>query len=175
MKLTSNTIIITGGATGIGLALAERFLQAGSEVIICGRRKTKLQKAKRKHPQIHIRSCDVSKKSERVSFFKWVTKEFPHLNVLINNAAIKCHIQLIQNEKRDKTRQEIAINFEAAVHFSRLFIPHLLKQRNPVIINITSGLAFSPLAIAPIYCAMKSHFTHLRYLSDISFPKHPLR
>jgi uncharacterized oxidoreductase len=156
VQLTSNTVIITGGASGIGFALAERFLQAGSEVIICGRRENKLLEAKKIYPQINIRVNDVSRESERISLFSWVVREFPRLNVLVNNAGIQRPLQFIQHEEWEQTRQEIAVNLEAPMHLSRLFIPHLQQKDNAAIINITSALAFSPLASVPVYCATKA-------------------
>ncbi|HLM01805.1 MAG TPA: SDR family oxidoreductase [Pyrinomonadaceae bacterium] len=156
MELSGNTILITGGASGIGLAFAERFLAAGSEVIICGRREDKLREAKEKHPQFHTRVCDAADERERVRLFDWATTEFPRLNVLVNNAGIQRRVDLRQSEDWQQTRSEIAINFDAPVHLSRLFVPHLLGQRQPSIINVTSGLSFVPLANVPVYCATKA-------------------
>lgn len=156
MELSGNTILITGGASGIGLAFAERFLAAGSEVIICGRREEKLREAKEKHPQFHTRVCDVADERERIALFDWATTEFPRLNVLVNNAGIQRRVNLRQGEDWQRTQSEIAINFDAPVHLSRLFVPHLLGQRQPSIINVTSGLSFVPLANVPVYCATKA-------------------
>lgn len=158
MDLSHNVVLITGGSSGIGLALAERFLRAGSEVIICGRREEKLRAAQERHPQLRTRVCNVGDEDERIALFEWATHEFPKLNVLVNNAGIQRRIDLAHTEPWHRTRQEIAINLEAPVHFSRLFIPHLLKQRTPppVIMNVTSGLAFAPLANVPVYCATKA-------------------
>ncbi|HEY0404737.1 MAG TPA: SDR family oxidoreductase [Pyrinomonadaceae bacterium] len=156
MDLSSNTVLITGGASGIGLALAERFLRAGSDVIICGRREDKLREAKEKYPGMNVRVCDVGKESERVALFEWAMSEFPSLNVLVNNAGIQRRLQLTHTEEWEQTGHEIAINFEAPVRLSMLFIPRLLRQQRPAIINVTSGLAFSPLARVPIYCATKA-------------------
>ncbi|MGB9201752.1 SDR family NAD(P)-dependent oxidoreductase, partial [Methanobacterium sp.] len=89
MKMEGNTILITGGATGIGLALTESLLKLGNEVIICGRREDKLIKVQNEHPGLHIRVCDVSDEESRKSLFKWVTENFKDLNVLINNAGIQ--------------------------------------------------------------------------------------
>lgn len=158
MKTDSNTILITGGASGIGLAFAERFLAANNEVIICGRRADKLQEAKEKHPQIHTRVCDVAEESEREDLFTWAAAEFPNLNVLVNNAGIQRRVNLTENENWQRTRTEIAINFDAPIHLSRLFIPHLRKQKTAAIINVTSGLSFAPLADVPIYSATKAAF-----------------
>ncbi|NWJ98853.1 MAG: SDR family NAD(P)-dependent oxidoreductase [Chloroflexi bacterium] len=156
MDLSSNTILITGGSEGIGLALAERFLQAGSEVLICGRREELLQEAQAKHPRLKIQVCDVSKEAERITLLNWATSQFPNLNVLINNAGIQRRFQFTQDLEWGLVQQEIVTNFEAPVHLSMLFIKHLLKQQHPAIINVTSGLAFTPAAFAPVYSATKA-------------------
>jgi uncharacterized oxidoreductase len=156
MELGANTILITGGASGIGLALAERFLHAGSQVIVCGRREEKLREALARCPALAIRVCDVAEEGERVALARWASTAFPRLNVLVNNAGIQRRVQLPALEEWRETRQEIAINLEAPIHLSRLFIPHLLGQEHPAIVNITSGLAFSPLAGVPVYCATKA-------------------
>src|SRR5687768_9355418 len=113
MNLSGNTILITGGASGIGRTLAERFLAAGNEVIICGRREDKLAEAREKHPEIKTRVCDVAREAERRALFEWVCAEFPALNVLVNNAGIQRRIDLLESEDWERTRSEIAINFEA--------------------------------------------------------------
>ena len=156
MQLNSNAVLITGGATGIGLALAERFLRAGSDVVICGRRLEKLREAKARHPQLGIRICDLTVELERVSLFDWAVSELPRLNVLINNAGIQRRVRLAEPEEWECRREEIAVNLEAPVHLSTLFIPHLLKQERPAILNVTSGLGFVPMASAPIYSATKA-------------------
>lgn len=156
MELAGNTVLITGGASGIGLALAERFLQAGSEVIVCGRRQEKLREAQAGHPQLRTRICDVAEEGERIGLFRWAVAEFPRLNVLVNNAGIQRRVSLRDAEGWVSTHEEIAVNLEAPIHLTTLFIPHLLTQRNPTIVNVTSGLAFVPLARVPIYCATKA-------------------
>lgn len=156
MQLSGNTILITGGASGIGLALAERFLQAGSEVIICGRRENKLREAKQKLPKLHTHLCDVATAEQRVALRDWVFTNFPALNVLINNAGIQRRIALTQPEHWETTREELAINLEAPIHLTTLLLPHLLQRENAALLNVTSGLAFSPLAGVPVYCATKA-------------------
>lgn len=156
MNLSGNTILITGGASGIGWTFAERFLEAGNEVIICGRREERLLETRDKYPQIHTRVCDVADEEQRVALFEWATGEFPELNVLVNNAGIQRRIALHESEDWQDTRSEIAINFSAPVHLSRLFIPQLLKQDAAAILNVTSGLAFAPLPNVPVYCATKA-------------------
>lgn len=156
MKFDSNTVLITGGASGIGFALAERFLQAGSTVIICGRRAEKLQEAQAQYPQLHTRVCNVADPSERAELFAWATQQFPQLNVLINNAGIQQRFPLQQGPAWATVHEELAINLDAPIHLTTLFIPHLLTQVQPAILNVTSGLAFAPLAMTPVYCATKA-------------------
>ena len=116
MQLASNTVLITGGASGIGLALARRFIQEGSTVIICGRREEKLAEARRNHPGLETLVCDLSKEKERTRVCGWATKEFPRLNVLVNNAGIQRRAAIGQDKKWSATHEEIAINLEAPVH-----------------------------------------------------------
>jgi len=156
MNLSSNTVLITGGSNGIGFALAERFLNAGNKIIICGRREKKLGEVKSRYPGIYTFQCDTENESERNKLFSKVTEQFPNLNVLINNAGIQRRVNLTDETDWKKTEEEILINFNAYIHFSLLFIPHLLKQSNPVIMNVSSGLAFVPMASAPVYCATKA-------------------
>lgn len=157
MNLAANTVLITGGASGIGLALAERFVEAGSTVIVCGRRADKLQEAERKLPGLVTRICDVGVAAERVALLAWVRSEFPTVNVLINNAGIQNRVPLATDTEAWETRQqEIVINLDAPIHLSVLFINHLREQPDPAIINVTSGLAFAPAAFAPIYSATKA-------------------
>ena len=157
MNITGNTVLITGGASGIGWALAERFLKAGSEVIICGRREDKLQEAKQQYPQLHTRVCDVASEEDRINLVDWVTSAFPSVNVLINNAGIQRRTPFTQTaEPWSYHQQEIAINLEAPIHLAMLLIPHLQQQPQGYIINVTSGLAFAPLAQAAIYSATKA-------------------
>ena len=152
----SNTVLITGGASGIGLGLAERFLRAGSTVVVCGRREEKLREVGLRHPKLRIRVCDLSKESERIALFAWVTRELPRLNMLVNNAGIQLRLSLAEAGKWDEVHEEIAVNLEAPIHLSMLFLPHLVEQVRPTIINVTSGLAFAPIARMPIYCATKA-------------------
>jgi uncharacterized oxidoreductase len=156
MRIESNTVLITGGATGIGLALAERFLRVGSEVIVCGRREERLREAKAKHPRLHTRICDVASESDRRALFAWAAAEFPALNVLINNAGVWHPLQVSEAVPWERTRMDIATNLEAPIHLSQLFIPHLRGQDAPAIVLVTSGLAFVPMAAVPVYCATKA-------------------
>jgi uncharacterized oxidoreductase len=160
MNLSHNTILLTGGATGIGLALAQRFARAGSQVIICGRRADKLREARQQVPGLHFYECDLAQATDRAELVRRVVTDFPALNVLLNNAGIQNRFQLADLPADlaawETQRQEIAINLEAPIHLAALLLPHLRQQREPAIINVSSGLAFAPMAAAPIYSATKA-------------------
>jgi uncharacterized oxidoreductase len=89
MEVSGNTILITGGATGIGLALADAFIKAGNEVIVCARTEDNLKQAKEKLPHLHVKKCDISKEADCEKLYSWATANFKGLNVLINNAGIQ--------------------------------------------------------------------------------------
>lgn len=158
MEITKNTVLITGGSTGIGFAIAEAFIKAGNEVLICGRRESKLLEAKQKYPQLHIRVCDIGKKSEREALYQWAVTEFPQINMLFNNAGIQRELNFLEGAPTiDNEESEIEINLTASIQLAAFFIPHFLKQNKEcAIVNITSGLAFIPLKFVPIYCATKA-------------------
>jgi len=157
MNLSNKTILITGGASGIGLALADRFMQAGSKVIVCGRREDKLQEAKQQYPALGTRVCDVGQEADRIALYEWVTQTYPEVNMLVNNAGIQRRFSFTDNQEDwHSLQQEIAINLEAPVHLCALFIPFFRQQHEAAILNITSGLAFAPAAFAPVYSATKA-------------------
>lgn len=157
MKTNGNTVLITGGATGIGFSLAESFVKSGNEVIICGRRVNKLEEAKIKLPQIHTKKCDLSNEEERKQLYEWASSNFKNINILVNNAGIQ---RMIDFKKGTQDlfagEDEIEINLKAYINMSAYFIPTLMKQKEAAIINISSGLGFIPLAIVPVYCATKA-------------------
>lgn len=157
MNLRGNTVLVTGGASGIGLAIAQRFLRAGSEVIVCGRREDKLAEVKEKYPDIHTHGCDVAIAESRKELFDWTVSNFPELNVLVNNAGIQQRVNLQEMEHPwDYYEQEIAINADAPIHLSMLFLPHLKQKSESFIINVSSGLALTPATWVPIYSATKA-------------------
>lgn len=168
MDLSGNTVLITGGATGIGRAIAERFSAAGSRVIVCGRRAERLSELAKSSPGIETVVADVALASERESLAERVQRDFPSLNVLVNNAGIQRRSRLLSETGSWPERQsEIAINFEAPVHLCSLFLPRLIQRSPSAIINVTSGLAFVPAVFAPVYAATKaalhSYTMSLRY------------
>jgi uncharacterized oxidoreductase len=155
MKISNNKILITGGASGIGLGLVERFVKENNTVIVCGRRESLLKEISEKLPSVVTRRCDLSKAEEREDLFKWISEKHKDLNVLINNAGIQQRISISDNDFYKHAKEEIEINIESPVHLTSLFIN--LKSLN-TIINTTSGLSFVPLAQMPVYCASKAFF-----------------
>jgi uncharacterized oxidoreductase len=157
MNTKGNTILITGGATGIGRSLAETFISAGNEVIICGRRENRLNEVKTQWPQVHVRACDVSKEKERESLYNWIKDNFKDINILINNAGIQIPIDLRKGvEVLLDDESEIETNLVAPIGLSAYFIPLLMEQEEAAIVNVSSGLAFVPAPFVPIYCATKA-------------------
>jgi uncharacterized oxidoreductase len=157
MNPSSSTVLITGGASGIGLALATRFHAAGAAVAVCGRREEKLRELRERLPGVVTRVCDVGRADDRRALAAWAVRDLPALNVLVNNAGIQRYPRLTEGEGDwTLTDEEIAINFAAPVHLAMLLVPHLRHQPDPAIVNVTSGLAFTPLARAPVYSATKA-------------------
>ncbi|MDO7907903.1 SDR family NAD(P)-dependent oxidoreductase [Paenibacillus sp. JX-17] len=157
MQVSGNTVLITGGASGIGLALAERFVNEGSTVIICGRREAKLQEAKEAVPALHTRVCDVSDPEQRIALVDEVTGTFPDLNVLVNNAGMQQRANLLgPAEDWSRFRKEIESNVDAPMHLSMLLAPHLAQKPRAAIINVSSGLAIMPGVWVPVYSATKA-------------------
>lgn len=157
MNLSGNTILITGGTSGIGLALAKAFLTAGSEVIICGRRETRLREAQERDPRLHIRACDLSSLDDCRALAAWVGTTFPEVNILVNNAGIQRDVDLTRGiDEFLAGESEIRVNLEAPVVLSALFVPLLQGKLGAAILNVTSGLGFVPGARVPVYSATKA-------------------
>jgi uncharacterized oxidoreductase len=153
MKLTQNKILITGGGSGIGLGLTERFIKEGNTVIVCGRRETTLQEVADRFPSVIIQVCDLAIEADRINLFNWVAANHPDLNVLINNAGIQNWMNITNDDFFDRASNEIEINITAPVHLCKLFMK--LKSLN-TIMNVTSGLAFVPISKVPVYSATKA-------------------
>jgi len=153
MKLANNKILITGGASGIGLGLTERFIRENNTVIICGRREAVLKEAAAKFPSVITKVCDLSIESDRIELYNWIAKNHGDLNVLVNNAGIQNWTSISDNDFYQKANDEITTNVVAPIHLAALFTK--LKSLS-TIINVTSGLAFVPLSKVPVYCATKA-------------------
>jgi uncharacterized oxidoreductase len=168
MKLTGNKILITGGGTGIGLGLAQRFVKENNNVIICGRRESVLKEVSSKFPSLITKVCDLSIATDREALFEWIKREHSDLNVLINNAGIQQWMSIVDNDFSRRAKEEVAINIEAPLHLISLF---LNLNSLTTIVNISSGLAFAPLAKVPVYSATKA-FLHSYTLSLRHLLKH---
>jgi len=153
MNLSGNKILITGGASGIGLSLAERFVREGNTVIACGRRADVLQQASAKVPSLVTRACDLATDADREALFRWISAEHPDTSVLVNNAGIQNWMAVTDEDFMARARQELAINVEAPLHLTSLFLKHPALR---TVMNVTSGLAFVPLTKVPVYCATKA-------------------
>jgi uncharacterized oxidoreductase len=162
MKTNGQTILITGGSTGIGLAMSEEFIARGNKVIACARSESTLSDARKRLPGLVTRRCDLSKDVEREALHDWVMQNHPDTSVLINNAGIQHMVDFTKGPAdlvkfRDSDGQdEIDINFKGLVYLTALFIPELMKKDESAIVNVSSGLGFAPLAIMPVYCATKA-------------------
>jgi len=157
MELKNNTILITGGTSGFGLLFASKLIELGNTVIITGRNLAKLEETKKQLPNIHIFQSDVSHPEAISSLYEQVIKQFPQLNILINNAGEMRKINLHDTSigLYDITR-EIEINLAGPVRMVQQFLPHLKTKKSAAILNVTSGLALVPFPLAPIYGASKS-------------------
>lgn len=155
MKLHNNKILITGGGSGIGLGLAERFVQEDNIVIICGRRESVLRAVQEKHPSIIIRQCDLTNEDERINLHQWIAQNHDDLNVLVNNAGIQHWMEITDDDFFQNAKAEIATNIEGPIHLTSLFVDLPCID---TIINVTSGLSFVPMIKVPIYSATKAFF-----------------
>jgi uncharacterized oxidoreductase len=157
MNISGNTILITGGGSGIGQALAAALQKVGNTVIISGRRKAALEATIKAHPDMHFETLDVDSADDIASFAARVSKKHPTLNVLINNAGIMRPEDVTSANYTTETAEAIvATNLLGPIRMIAAFLPHLTNQKAATIINVTSGLAFVPLAFTPTYSATKA-------------------
>ncbi|MXN93047.1 SDR family NAD(P)-dependent oxidoreductase [Flavobacterium sp. Sd200] len=161
MKLSGSKILITGGASGIGLGLTERFLQHGNTVIICGRRENLLNEVAAKYPNVITKVCDLSDSQSREELYNWVLENHPDLDAVINNAGIQNWMDIADTDFVERAHAEIVTNIEAPLH-----ITHLFSKLSSIktLINVTSGLAFVPASKIAVYSATKA-FLHSFTLS----------
>ncbi|HTX71912.1 MAG TPA: SDR family NAD(P)-dependent oxidoreductase [Rectinemataceae bacterium] len=159
MNLKGNTIVITGGTSGIGLGMAERFLSLGNKVIICGRRSDRLVELARRHPGLVTKVCDIADERHRLDLFRWIKANYPDMNVLVNNAGVQFAGTVGSGLDFTRVRQEVETNAFSVIHLSDLLAPELAGKPAAAIVNVSSGLAFVPIAAMSVYCATKA-FVH---------------
>jgi len=168
MKITGNTILITGGGTGIGRGLAEAFHAQGNKVVIAGRRRAQLQETTAANPGMSFMEFDAQDAAGVRNFADRLAAEHPALNVLINNSGIM-RVEKLQAQQEDLADAEatISTNLLGPIRLTAALLPLLAKQEQSTIVNVTSGLAFVPLTFVPTYCATKaalhSYTESLRY------------
>lgn len=156
MKLHQRTILITGGTSGIGFELARQLLARGNTVIVTGRNARRLAEAQARLPGLHGIASDVTDSAAIAALHAAVTAHFPTLDVLVNNAGIMRNLDLTRPRALEDVTSEIDINLRGPVQMVQQFFPHLRERGEAAIVNVSSGLAFVPLAIAPVYSAAKS-------------------
>jgi uncharacterized oxidoreductase len=156
MKLDKKTVLITGGTSGIGLQMAWQLLQRGNTAIVTGRDRQKLDAAKKMLPKIHTFESDVSDPVAIKMLCDNVLAKFPDLDVLVNNAGIMRNLNLNSDRDLYDVTREIEVNLSGTVRMVQQFLPHLKTRPGALILNISSGLAFIPLPISPVYCATKA-------------------
>ena len=168
MQTTGNTILITGGGSGIGRGLAEAFHNAGNQVIISGRRKAALDEVTAANPGMDSFTVDITDKADIIRFAAEVIERYPALNAVINNAGIMADEDVLAApDYLDTAEATIATNLLGPIRLTAALIPHLLQQVRTTIMTVSSGLAFVPKASTPTYSATKaaihSYTQSLRY------------
>lgn len=156
MKMTGNTILVTGGSSGIGLGLALRFHRAGNKVIIAGRRKDLLEGITAQHDGIESVVLDVADPASIASAFDAVTGAHPELNVLVNMAGIMLPEELRDPGFLPTAESTVTTNLLGPIRMLAAFVPFLARQNDAAVINVSSGLAFVPLPTTPTYNATKA-------------------
>ncbi len=157
MQLSGNTILITGGGSGIGRGLAEAFHALGNQVIVAGRRQQALDETTAANPGMKFLPLDIRHAAAIRSFAAQAISAFPSLNVLINNAGIMRRENfLAQQADLADAEAIVATNLLGPIRLTAALLPHLEKQPRAGIMNVSSGLAFLPLVLTPTYCATKA-------------------
>ena len=156
MDMTGNTILITGGGSGIGEALAHRFHDAGNAVVVAGRRIEALQRSIEGRPRMSAMALDIDDVDAVADFARRVVAEHPALNVLVNNAGIMRFEDPARGRDLRDAEQTISTNLLGPIRMTNALIDHLAGQKGAAVVNVTSGLAFVPLVATPTYNATKA-------------------
>lgn len=156
MQMSGNTIVITGGGSGIGKALAHRFHDLGNTVIVAGRRIEALKEAIAGRPRMHALTVDIESAESISAFAERLVTEFPAINVLINNAGIMRMETLERSRNLADAEETVITNLLGPIRLINALVDHLATRPNGAIINVSSGLAFVPLIGAPTYSATKA-------------------
>lgn len=155
MQMTGNTILVTGGGTGIGRGLAESFHRLGNRVLIAGRRREPLHAVTEANPGIEYLTLDHGDSTDIERFAAELTDRYPDLNVLVNNAGIQ-RVDNLASGDVGAAEQTVAINLLGPIRLTAAVLPSFLDKPHPAVVNVSSGLAFMPSALTPTYCATKA-------------------
>jgi uncharacterized oxidoreductase len=157
MNISGNTILITGGGSGIGRGLAEAFHKEGNQVVIAGRRREALSEVIAANPGMKAVALDIADPKSIRAVASQMTSEFPKLNVVIHNAGIM-RLENLNSHAEDVTDAEamITTNLLGPIRLTAALLPLLKKQAKATVMTVSSGLAFLPLAMTPTYCATKA-------------------
>ncbi|MCX2481563.1 SDR family NAD(P)-dependent oxidoreductase [Pedobacter sp. MC2016-15] len=157
MDLQNSTVLITGGTSGIGLELVKQLTELGTQIIITGRDQDKLAETQRQFPNVQTFQSDVSNPQNIRQLYETVTRQFPDLNIIINNAGEMRLLDLQDTEKSlEDISREIDINLSGTIQMVHQFLPQLIKKDSAAVVNVSSGIAFMPYSVAPVYSASKA-------------------
>jgi len=176
MKTQNNTILITGGGSGIGLETARKFSALGNKVIIAGRNIEKLKAAAAQLSNVSIIQCDITIESEVDALVQQVKSSHPGLNILVNNSGSAHQFSLAENSNvYDGARKEMEINYLAPVRLTEKLLPLLKSHGESAVINITSVVAIVPWAVMPTYSASKAALQSYTRLLRLSLANSPVK
>lgn len=157
MELKHRTVLITGGATGIGFALAKQLTQRGNQVVVCGRSLEKLQRARSVLPGLGILQCDLNSAGDRDKLLDALSERYPQLDTLINNAGIQTEMDLTAAENRDaEIDRELDSNLGSHIKLTCQLYPALKSRPSPAILFVSSALGIVPKFNSPVYSAAKA-------------------
>lgn len=157
MQLNNNTILVTGGTSGIGLSFVRALHEKKNKLIVCGSNLAKLDQVRSQIPDVISYQCDLSDSGSITQFSQKIKSSHPDLNVLINNAGIQNNYLFPDgNDHSIHIRSEIEVNLTAPILLTDQLLPLLLEKNSAAIINVTSGLALAPKKSASVYCATKA-------------------
>ncbi|MGK6341411.1 SDR family oxidoreductase [Chryseobacterium sp. DT-3] len=157
MRTTNNTILITGGSSGVGLALAKRFLLLENKVIITGKDSGELEVVKKNFPEMIVLVGDLTEQNSIDELVSIIEQEYPEINILVNSAAVQYNYDILDEPNfLSKADHEISLNFSVPLKLTGSLLPTLLKNKNSAIVNVSMDQLIVPKSSAAVYCATKA-------------------